>query len=624
MKNVLVELEQDEKKVLLESAASLVLLAFGLVNSGMWQLLLCLVAYLISGFAILKEAIEDLSKGEFFGETLLMSIATLGAFAIQQYPEAVAVMLFYRLGEMFQDIAVKRSKRSITKLLDVRPQVANIKTKDKVCKVAAKDVAVGQVIEVKPGEKIALDGIVIAGESYLNTAALTGESTPRFVRQGQEVLSGMIALDGRLEVKVQKAYEDSAIAKILELVQNASEKKAVTENFITRFSKIYTPLVVLGAVILGLGVPLFTQQEFASWIYRALVFLVISCPCALVLSIPLSFFGGIGAASSAGVLVKGGNYLEALTALKIVAFDKTGTLTKGKFSVSAVCPSQNTTKEELLRCVATAEQSSLHPIGQCIWQYCQSQAIAPYNSMVVNELAGLGVIVQTPYGVISAGNIKLMAKQKIDLMDEQKCENTAVYVAKDQEFLGRIELSDTLKNDAKAALVGLKELGIAKLVMLTGDKKEPSQLLAKQAGIDEVYAQLLPAEKLKWLERFKYNLGNNEKIAFVGDGINDTPVLARADVGIAMGGLGADAAIEAADVVLMSDEPSALVRVIKIAKKTKRIVWENIALALCVKGFFLLLGAFGIATMWEAVFSDVGVTLLAVLNALRLLYRLDK
>lgn len=624
MKNVLVELEQDEKKVLLESAASLVLLAFGLVNSGMWQLLLCLVAYLISGFAILKEAIEDLSKGEFFGETLLMSIATLGAFAIQQYPEAVAVMLFYRLGEMFQDIAVKRSKRSITKLLDVRPQVANIKTKDKVCKVAAKDVAVGQVIEVKPGEKIALDGIVIAGESYLNTAALTGESTPKFVRQGQEVLSGMIALDGRLEVKVQKAYEDSAIAKILELVQNASEKKAVTENFITRFSKIYTPLVVLGAVILGLGVPLFTQQEFASWIYRALVFLVISCPCALVLSIPLSFFGGIGAASSAGVLVKGGNYLEALTALKIVAFDKTGTLTKGKFSVSAVCPSQNTTKEELLRCVATAEQSSLHPIGQCIWQYCQSQAIAPYNSMVVNELAGLGVIVQTPYGVISAGNIKLMAKQKIDLMDEQKCENTAVYVAKDQEFLGRIELSDTLKNDAKAALVGLKELGIAKLVMLTGDKKEPSQLLAKQAGIDEVYAQLLPAEKLKWLERFKYNLGNNEKIAFVGDGINDTPVLARADVGIAMGGLGADAAIEAADVVLMSDEPSALVRVIKIAKKTKRIVWENIALALCVKGFFLLLGAFGIATMWEAVFSDVGVTLLAVLNALRLLYRLDK
>lgn len=624
MKNVLVELEQDEKKVLLESAASLVLLAFGLVNSGMWQLLLCLVAYLISGFAILKEAIEDLSKGEFFGETLLMSIATLGAFAIQQYPEAVAVMLFYRLGEMFQDIAVKRSKRSITKLLDVRPQVANIKTKDKVCKVAAKDVAVGQVIEVKPGEKIALDGIVIAGESYLNTAALTGESTPKFVRQGQEVLSGMIALDGRLEVKVQKAYEDSAIAKILELVQNASEKKAVTENFITRFSKIYTPLVVLGAVILGLGVPLFTQQEFASWIYRALVFLVISCPCALVLSIPLSFFGGIGAASSAGVLVKGGNYLEALTALKIVAFDKTGTLTKGKFSVSAVCLSQNTTKEELLRCVATAEQSSLHPIGQCIWQYCQSQAIAPYNSMVVNELAGLGVIVQTPYGVISAGNIKLMAKQKIDLMDEQKCENTAVYVAKDQEFLGRIELSDTLKNDAKAALVGLKELGIAKLVMLTGDKKEPSQLLAKQAGIDEVYAQLLPAEKLKWLERFKYNLGNNEKIAFVGDGINDTPVLARADVGIAMGGLGADAAIEAADVVLMSDEPSALVRVIKIAKKTKRIVWENIALALCVKGFFLLLGAFGIATMWEAVFSDVGVTLLAVLNALRLLYRLDK
>lgn len=624
MKNVLVELEQDEKKVLLESAASLVLLAFGLVNSGMWQLLLCLVAYLISGFAILKEAIEDLSKGEFFGETLLMSIATLGAFAIQQYPEAVAVMLFYRLGEMFQDIAVKRSKRSITKLLDVRPQVANIKTKDKVCKVAAKDVAVGQVIEVKPGEKIALDGIVITGESYLNTATLTGESTPRFVRQGQEVLSGMIALDGRLEVKVQKAYEDSAIAKILELVQNASEKKAVTENFITRFSKIYTPLVVLGAVILGLGVPLFTQQEFASWIYRALVFLVISCPCALVLSIPLSFFGGIGAASSAGVLVKGGNYLEALTALKIVAFDKTGTLTKGKFSVSAVCPSQNTTKEELLRCVATAEQSSLHPIGQCIWQYCQSQAIAPYNSMVVNELAGLGVIVQTPYGVISAGNIKLMAKQKIDLMDEQKCENTAVYVAKDQEFLGRIELSDTLKNDAKAALVGLKELGIAKLVMLTGDKKEPSQLLAKQAGIDEVYAQLLPAEKLKWLERFKYNLGNNEKIAFVGDGINDTPVLARADVGIAMGGLGADAAIEAADVVLMSDEPSALVRVIKIAKKTKRIVWENIALALCVKGFFLLLGAFGIATMWEAVFSDVGVTLLAVLNALRLLYRLDK
>ena len=624
MKNVLVELEQDEKKVLLESAASLVLLAFGLVNSGMWQLLLCLVAYLISGFAILKEAIEDLSKGEFFGETLLMSIATLGAFAIQQYPEAVAVMLFYRLGEMFQDIAVKRSKRSITKLLDVRPQVANIKTKDKVCKVAAKDVAVGQVIEVKPGEKIALDGIVITGESYLNTAALTGESTPRFVRQGQEVLSGMIALDGRLEVKVQKAYEDSAIAKILELVQNASEKKAVTENFITRFSKIYTPLVVLGAVILGLGVPLFTQQEFASWIYRALVFLVISCPCALVLSIPLSFFGGIGAASSAGVLVKGGNYLEALTALKIVAFDKTGTLTKGKFSVSAVCPSQNTTKEELLRCVATAEQSSLHPIGQCIWQYCQSQAIAPYNSMVVNELAGLGVIVQTPYGVISAGNIKLMAKQKIDLMDEQKCENTAVYVAKDQEFLGRIELSDTLKNDAKAALVGLKELGIAKLVMLTGDKKEPSQLLAKQAGIDEVYAQLLPAEKLKWLERFKYNLGNNEKITFVGDGINDTPVLARADVGIAMGGLGADAAIEAADVVLMSDEPSALVRVIKIAKKTKRIVWENIALALCVKGFFLLLGAFGIATMWEAVFSDVGVTLLAVLNALRLLYRLDK
>ena len=617
MKEMLINLKQEQYNVLLKSALSVALLILGLISNGILQFIFCLLAYLIIGFDILKEAVVDLAHKQFFGETFLMSIATIGAFMLKQYPEAVAVMLFYRLGEMLQDLAVEKSKRSITKLLDIRPKKAEVVTENGLVTTLPKDVLVGQVIEVKPGQKIALDGVVISGKSYLNTAALTGESTPRLVSQGQEVLSGMIVLDGLLHIRVQKKYADSAVAKILELVQNASQKKAVTENFITRFSKIYTPVVVLAAIFLALGLPLITKKAFSVWIYRALVFLVISCPCALVLSIPLSFFGGIGAASSKGVLVKGGNYLEALTQLKTIAFDKTGTLTKGQFMVTDVVLEAKISHEKFLTLLATAEQASLHPIGQCIFTYCKAQKITPKTALQASDQAGFGVSVTTKDETIYVGNAKLMAQKQVAIKKVETPE-TIVHVACNNQYLGFVKLADTLKADAKQTLGTLKNLGL-KLVMLTGDKKDVAQAIAKEVKIDEVYANLLPEEKLAWLEQLKKELKKGEKIAFVGDGINDTPVLAQADIGISMGGLGSDAAIEAADVVLMADDLNALIEVIDVAKQTKKIVWQNIFLALVVKGFFLVLGAFGIATMWEAVFSDVGVTLLAVLNALRLL-----
>ena len=615
------ELDQQDHAVLVKSLACIVFLVAGFLTWGEIALGCYLIAYFIIGWDILKEAAANLAQKRFFGETLLMSIATIGALLIEQYPEAVAVMLFYRIGEMFQDFAVEKSKKSITNLLDIRPQYAMLKTATGFKQVLPEEVKVGQIIGVKPGEKIALDGIVVAGQSSLDTKALTGESTPSFVEHGAQVLSGMIALDGNLEIEVQKTAKDSTVAKILELVQNASQKKATTENFITRFSKVYTPFVVLLALFLALGMPLVLNEPFGTWVYRALVFLVISCPCALVLSIPLSFFGGIGAASQVGVLVKGGNYLEALTKVKVIAFDKTGTLTEGKFGVTEVKPSQDHTVAELLSAVATAEQASLHPLALSVLDYCQKQGVAFKKVQKIQEQAGFGVQAFDKTAVISAGNRRLMEKIgiKTPLLAEDEGGQTTIYVAKDQVYLGCLHLADTIKPDTVATLQDLKAQGLQKLVLLTGDKKEVSQAFASQVGLDEVHAQLLPAEKLTHLSELKASLAPDEKIAFVGDGINDTPVLAQADIGIAMGALGSDAAIEAADVVLMSDEPSALVRVIKVAQKTKKIVWQNITLALVVKSFFLILGALGIATMWEAVFSDVGVTILAVLNALRLL-----
>jgi Cd2+/Zn2+-exporting ATPase len=582
------------------------------------RLAVFLASYLLMGGEVLIKAVKNITKGEIFDENFLMSIATIGAFAIGEYPEGAAVMIFYRVGEAFQDYAVGRSRKSISALMDIRPDYANLKTAAGLERVSPEKVRIGDLIVVKPGEKIPLDGIVAEGFSALDTSALTGESLPRDVEKGSAVLSGSINKSGLLTIEVNKVFGESTVSKILNLVQNAGSKKSVTENFITKFARYYTPAVVFSAVALAVLPPLLIPRAaFAEWINRALVFLVVSCPCALVISIPLSFFGGIGGASRNGILIKGSNYLEALTKVDTVVFDKTGTLTRGVFSVSSVVPAGGMTKEKLLYYAAHAESASNHPIALSIrntyTQELEAGVIGEYE-----EIAGKGVSVRVGGDTILAGNAKLLETVKITVPPVEEA-GTAVYLAVNGAYAGYLVISDELKADSRQAIADLRSIGVKRIAMLTGDSKAVGESIARRIGLDTVYAELLPQEKVEYLEALEQQKSGSGKLVFVGDGINDAPVLARSDVGIAMGGLGSDAAIEAADVVLMTDEPSKIATAIRIARKTRNIVWQNIIFALAVKGVILVLGAFGVATMWEAVFGDVGVALIAVLNAMRVM-----
>ncbi|MDU0155396.1 heavy metal translocating P-type ATPase [Bacillus cabrialesii] len=605
--------------MLIRMAAAVILGAAAyFVHSGTIEFLLFLAAYLIIGGDIVIRAGKNIIRGQVFDEHFLMALATIGAFLIQQYPEGVAVMLFYQIGELFQGAAVSRSRKSISALMDIRPDYANVKTENGIKLVSPEDVQIGDIIVVNPGESIPLDGKVIQGSAMVDTSALTGESVPRKAAEGQEVMSGFINQNGVLHIEVTKGYQESAVSKILDLVQNASSRKARTENFITKFAKYYTPAVVIIAALLAFVPPLMIPgAALSDWVYRALIFLVISCPCALVVSIPLGFFGGIGAASKAGVLVKGSNYLEALNQVKYAVFDKTGTLTKGSFEVTEIKPAEGFTKDRLLEAAAYAELHSQHPIAESVrkayGKMLSSDTIESYE-----EIPGHGIFAKVNGTEILAGNKKLMEREQINGVPDVNA-GTIVHVAVDQRYAGAIIIADEVKEDAAQAVADLKSLGIKQTVMLTGDSKQTGEAVGKQLGIDEVYAELLPQDKVARVEALEAKLSQNEKLIFVGDGINDTPVLARADIGAAMGGLGSDAAVEAADVVLMTDQPSKIAEAIRIAKRTRRIVWQNIGFALGVKAIFLILGAFGIATMWEAVFSDVGVTLLAVANAMRVM-----
>jgi len=575
-------------------------------------------AYLITGWKVIASAGKNIIRGQVFNEHFLMAIATLGAFAIDQMPEAVAVMLFYVVGELFQDIALNRSRKSIKSLLEIKPEFANLLVNGVVNRVDPENVKVGDTIIVKVGEKVPLDGVIIEGSSFLDTSALTGESVPKRVTKMDQVLSGMINQSGVLTISVTKVFSESSVSKILELVENASSKKAETEKFITTFAKYYTPVVVIGALFLAIIPPLLFQgQTFSDWIYRALVVLVISCPCALVISIPLGYFGGIGAASRRGILVKGSNFLDALTHIKTVVFDKTGTLTRGEFKVSEIVSSNGFSEEQILEFAAYAESNSNHPIAKSISE--------KYNRMIDNarikqteEISGLGIRAVIDNKTVLAGNDKLMHKEKIEHPDCQ-VDGTVVHVAVDAKYAGYLLISDTLKEDAVETIRQLKAKNI-QTVMLTGDNLFVATAFAKKLNTDKYFAELLPEDKVKHIE-ILMNESNGGKIAFVGDGINDAPVLARADVGIAMGALGSDAAIETADVVLMTDDPSKVVVALDLAKRTRAIVLQNILFAMTVKLFFIVLGIFGIATMWEAVFGDMGVALIAVFNALRVLRR---
>ncbi|MDH2333120.1 MULTISPECIES: heavy metal translocating P-type ATPase [Paenibacillus] len=597
--------------------------AWWLPVEGVGKLALFLLAYIIVGGDVVLQAARSLVRGMAFDEYFLMTLATVGAFAIGEYPEGVAVMFFYQIGELFQGIAVNRSRKSISDLMDIRPDYANLKTAESVRRVSPEDVRIGDLIVIKPGEKIPLDGKVIDGKSHVDTSALTGESVPRTVEPGSSVLSGFINTNGLLTVEVSKEFSESAVSKILELVQNASAKKAPTEKFITKFSRYYTPVVVIVALLLAVVPPLVVPgAQFADWVYRALVFLVISCPCALVVSIPLGFFGGIGAASRSGILIKGGNYLEALNHVKYAVFDKTGTLTKGVFRVTGIYPAGDFTNESLLETAALAELHSTHPIAASLRESYGKELRAD-RVQQYSEISGHGIQAQIDGRLVSAGNAKLMEREHVVFNAAQQAgtldEGTVVHVAVDGTYAGCILISDEVKEDAAQTVASLKKLGVVKTIMLTGDNRTVAEAVGRQLGLDEVRAELLPQHKAEAIEQLSASKKTSDKILFVGDGINDTPVLALADVGVAMGGLGSDAAIEAADIVIMNDEPSRLVTAIHIAKRTRRIVWQNIIFALGVKAVFLTLGAFGIATMWEAVFSDVGVTLLAVLNVMRVL-----
>ena len=576
-----------------------------------------IISYIIVGFEILRKAVRNIFRGKVFDENFLMSVATLGAFGIGEFPEAVAVMLFYQIGELFQSYAVDKSRKSIASLMDIRPDYANVYKNGEIEKVNPSEVKIGNTIVVKPGEKIPLDGHIIEGKTTLDTKALTGESLPREVTEGEDVLSGCINLDGLIKIEVTKEYGESTVSKILDLVENASSKKSKSENFITKFAKYYTPIVVIIALILAIFPPLLIPgASFSDWIYRALSFLVVSCPCALVISIPLSFFGGIGGASKMGVLVKGSNYLEALANTEITVFDKTGTLTKGVFEVQKV-NAIDMSEEELLKVSAYAENFSNHPISKSIKKK-YNKPVDEKQIIDYQEISGLGIVAKIGEQDVIVGNEKLMKEKQIEFT---KCTDvgTILYVAIQGKYAGYILISDKIKEDAKYTIKQLKKNNIKQTVMLTGDRKDVGENVAKQIGIDKVYTELLPDGKVQKVEELLKTKSEKGKLAFVGDGINDAPVLALADIGIAMGGLGADSAIEAADIVIMTDEPSKIVNAIKLSKKTMRIVKENIIFAIAIKVLVLILAAFGLSTMWEAVFADVGVSIIAIINALRAL-----
>ncbi len=576
-----------------------------------------IVAYLVVGLDIIKKAIRNITRGKVFDENFLMSVATIGAFGIGEFPEAVAVMLFYQIGELFQSYAVDKSRKSIASLMDIRPDFANLEKAGKLEKVSPEEVKIGDTIVVKPGEKVPLDGILIEGNSTLDTKALTGESLPREIEKGDEILSGTININGVIKIKVTKEYKESTVSKILDLVENASSKKSKSENFISKFAKYYTPIVVIIALVLAVLPPLIIQDaSFSDWLYRALSFLVVSCPCALVISIPLSFFGGIGGASKLGILVKGSNYLEQLANTEIFVFDKTGTLTEGVFEVQKIKPI-NITEEELLEITAYAENYSNHPISLSL-KKAYNKKIDEKKIKKTEEISGRGIVAQIEEKEVLVGNEKLMNEKQIKFKKSNSI-GTILYVAINGEYVGYILISDKIKKDSAETIKKLKKNHIKETVMLTGDKKIVGETVAKDLGIDTVFTELLPDGKVEKVEKLLKSKSEKGKLAFVGDGINDSPVLAMADIGIAMGGLGADSAIEAADIVLMTDEPSKIVTAISLAKKTMRIVKENIIFAIAVKVIVLILSAIGISTMWEAVFADVGVSIIAILNALRVL-----
>lgn len=613
---------KKEKTMLVRIAVSAVLLIAAVLvpYEGVWRFLLFFPAYFVIGWDVLWRAVRNIAHGQVFDENFLMALATVGAFCTGffgqgEYPEAVFVMLFYQVGELFQNYAVGRSRKSIAELMDIRPDYANVEREGKLVQVDPEEVAVGDVITVKAGERIPLDGVVLEGASMVNTSALTGESVPREVCPGDDVISGCVNQSGLLRVRVTKVFGESTVAKILDLVENSSSKKARAESFITKFARYYTPVVVIGAAVLALVPPLFVGN-WAGWIEKALIFLVVSCPCALVISVPLSFFGGIGGASRQGILVKGGNYLEVLANTEMVVFDKTGTLTKGVFNVTAIHP-QECAKGSLLEMAALAESYSDHPISRSLKE-AYGKEIDESRVGQVEELSGRGVCAQVDGKTVCAGNDKLMDSIGVKW---RPCHHvgTIVHVAVDGQYLGHIVISDEVKDDAKQAVSALKAQGVRKTVMLTGDAKTVGEAVARDLGLDEVHTQLLPGEKVAKVEALLEQKSSKGKLAFVGDGINDAPVLSRADIGIAMGALGSDAAIEAADIVLMDDKPSKIALAMQISKRTLRIVRQNIVFALAVKIVVLALTPFGLSNMWEAVFADVGVMVIAILNASRAL-----
>lgn len=586
-------------------------------NNNSVSIILFIASYLVIGGEVILTALKNITNGEIFDENFLMSIATIGAFFIGEYPEAVAVMLFYQIGEVFQGYAVNKSRKSISSLMNIRADYANVLRSNNEVKVSPEDVSLNEVILIKPGERVPLDGVVLSGESFLDTSALTGESVPREIKAGDEILSGEINNSGVLKVRVTKEYGESTVARILELVENASNKKAPTEKFITKFSKIYTPIVVLVAVLVAIIPPIFIKGAvFSEWLYKALSLLVVSCPCALVVSIPLGFFSGIGAASKKGVLVKGGNYLEALKESEIIVFDKTGTLTKGVFKVTSINP-KNISKDELLEITALGEANSNHPIAVSIAE-AYGKKINKNEIESYKEVAGHGVEAIIRGKNVLLGNSKLMIKNNI-FYDKVNTIGTIVHIAINSEYKGNIIISDEIKENVKEAIVELKNAGIKKTVMLTGDSKEVAEKVANDIGIDEIYSELLPSDKVNKLEEVLNKKVGNGKVLFVGDGINDAPVLARADIGIAMGGVGSDAAIEAADVVLMKDKIESISDAIRISRKTNKILWQNIIFSLFIKVAVMILVVAGLTNMWAAVFADVGVTLLAVLNSMRII-----
>ena len=612
--------EEGHKKEIVELVIGGTLFVVGLIFKFQnWlELTIFLISYIIVGRKVVLSAIKGIVRGQVFSEHFLMSVATIGAFFVGEYPEGVAVMLFYLVGELFEDMAVDNSRKSISELMDIRPYYANLQVGEELKKVSPDEVNIGNKIVVKPGEKIPLDGKVIEGTSMVDTAALTGESVPRELKPGSDALSGFVNKNGVLTIEVTKGFGESTVSKILDLVQNASNKKAPTEKFITKFARYYTPVVVFGALALAIIPPLVIPgASFSDWIYRGLVFLVVSCPCALVLSIPLGFLGGIGGASKKGILVKGGNYLEALNNVEAVVFDKTGTLTKGVFKVTKAISENGYTEDELIKYAAYAESYSNHPIALSIIAAYHAE-IDKYKIENYQEIAGHGIKVNVNGKEVLVGNTKLMISENIQYTDVDTL-GTVVHVAIDKKYAGSIIISDEVKEDSAKTIKELKALGVRKTVMLTGDLKKVADNIGKELGLDKVYSELLPADKVEKVESLEAQKSHKGKIVFVGDGINDAPVLARADIGIAMGGLGSDAAIEAADVVIMTDEPHKVASAIKIAKRTRNIVSQNIVFALGVKAIFLVLGALGLASMWAAVFADMGVALIAVVNAMRAL-----